>query len=581
MNPTRTRILAAGAVVVLALFAVAAVGVGPGPSPLSDSAAVDDADADGGDESADRRAYELAPADRPDDASTDGTVGYVEGYWYDDDLPVDERDDAAVDDDDLEPVVYRSMARVEVIRDRTFEDDVPVDVISREEFRNENDELFADVTGDERLQENVNYETLFMVDRETDAVDAAEGLYGGNVAGYYDPETDEIVLVSDSPETPEVNEAILGHELVHALQDQHFDLGRYDRETIDRDNAVNGLVEGDATLVETEYDTRCETEWTCLQPAGGAEQPPEPNWGLYLTIYHPYDDGPDYVEYLHERGGWDAVDDAYDEPPASSSEVIRPGEEREPADIAVPDRSSDDWQQLEVRGAAATETVGEAGMVAMFGGGALEPDEPTVIERSELLAADLGFDYDQPHTDGWAGDELVAYVSDEGLAANETDAAVEHTGAVWRSEWTSSEDSRQFAEAYLELLEGYGAEPVDDRRDTYVIEGDDYPGAYYLERSDDGQTVTIVRAPSVDALAAVEEGAAPEGEDTLEVNASSADGSSAGETDDGSGAGNDANETRDDREADDDELGDSTTPIVVGAIVVGTVVALAVARGRR
>ena len=573
MNPTRTRLLTFGAVVILTLLlAVAAVGIGPGPGPLSDSTAIVGADPDGDD--ADRRAYELPPADRPDDASTADTVGYVEGYWYDDALPVDEQDDAAVDDD-LEPVVYRSMARVEVIRDRTFEDDVPVDVISREEFRAENDELFVNVTDGERLQENVNYETLFMVDRETDAVDAAEGLYGGSVGGYYEPEADEIVLVSDSPETPEVNEAILGHELVHALQDQHFDLGSYDRETIDRDNAVNGLVEGDATRVETRYANRCETEWTCLQPAGGAEQPPDPNWGLYLTIYQPYDDGPDYVEYLYERNGWDAVDAAYDDPPASSSEVIRPGEEREPADVAVPDRSSDDWQQLEVSGEVATETVGEAGMVAMFAGGALESGEPAVIERSELLTADLGFDYDHPYTDGWAGDELVTYVSDEGLAANETDDAVAHAGAVWRTEWTSSEDSRQFAEAYLALLEGYGADPVDDRQDTYVIEGDDYPGAYYVDRSEDGETVTIVRAPSVDALPAVEEGAAPEGEDTLEANAD-VGGDDGG---DGSGAADGANDR--DWAQDDDELGDGATPILVGGIVVGTVVALAVARGRR
>ncbi len=197
--------------------------------------------------------------------------------------------------------------------------------------------------------------------------------------------------------------------------------------------------------------------------------------------------------------------------------MIRPGDERAPADIAVEDRSSDDWQQLEVNGGVANETVGEAGMVAMFGAGALETGEPTVIDQSALVGFDPSLEYDHAVTDGWAGDELVTYVSDDGLAAEDPLDAVSHTGSVWETRWTSSEDAEQFYEGYLYLLEGYGAEPVEDRQDTYEIEGDAYPGAYYLEHSDDGdgETVTIVRAPSVDALEDIDEGAAPASEDAL------------------------------------------------------------------
>ncbi len=48
-----------------------------------------------------------------------------------------------------------------------------------------------------------------------------------------------------------------------------------------------------------------------------------------------------------------------------------------------------------------------------------------------------------------------------------------------------------------------------------MIEDGDYSGAYYLNRS--GETLTVVRAPAVDDLSNVEAGAAPEGEDTLEI----------------------------------------------------------------
>jgi hypothetical protein len=491
MNQTRTRLLVVLAAV-SALLIVAAAG-GAIPGVLSDDSATD----------------------RPEDPSTEDTVGYVEGYWADDDLPVDERDDAVVEDEELEAVIYRSMARLEEIRGLTFEDEVPVDVISREEFEANNDGLFADVDDEEQLQLNVNAEAQFAVDRDTDAADEQETLYDGSVGGYYEPGTNQVVVVSDNPETPELDEIILGHELLHALQDQHFDLSSYDRETIDQDNAKNGLIEGDAVWVETAYEQRCEAEWDCTLPEGGETEPPELNWVLYTTIFQPYSDGPDYVDHLlGDDEDWDATDAAYDEPPASSSEVIRPGEEREPVEIEVEDRSSDEWSPFEIDGEVASETYGEAGMVAMFAGDAHDRHEPSVIGQDEFFTDDLGYDFDQPYTDGWAGDELVTYVTDEALEADDPAAAAADSGYVWETEWTSEADGQQFVNGYLQLLELHDADPVDDAQDTYVVDGG-FEGAYYLDR--DGETVTIVRAPSVDALSEVDSEAAPEGEDTLEI----------------------------------------------------------------
>ena len=450
-------------------------------------------------------------ADRPADPTTEDTVGYVNGYWYDDELPVDDRDDAVVDDGELEAVVSRSMARVEVIRELTFEDDVPVDVISREEFADDHDDVFLELSDDERLEQDVTYEALFMVDRDTDAGDELETMYSGAVGGYYDPETDQVVLVSDNTETPELDEVILGHELLHALQDQQFDLTSYDRETIDQDAAKNGLIEGDAVWVEDEYDHRCGAEWDCLTPGDShADQFGEVNWGLYMTLFQPYNDGPAYIDALLEADdGWAAVNAAYDDPPTSSSTVIHTDTDREPVEMTVADRSSEDWDRLEVDGESTTQTAGEAAMVAMFGADVHDRGQPSVIDSDALLTDGLsGYDYDQPYTDGWAGDELLLYVD-----ADADDPEPAAAGYVWETEWRSSEDAQQFITGYLELLDIYDAEPVDDRQDTYVID-DEFPGAYAIEHDD--ETVTIVRAPSVDDLEGIAAGVALEGEDTLE-----------------------------------------------------------------
>ncbi|WP_081655641.1 Hvo_1808 family surface protein [Halopiger goleimassiliensis] len=513
---------------------------------------------------------------RPDEPSTSETVGYVEGYWYDDELPVDDRDGAVLEESELEPAVYRSMARVEQVRGLTFERAVPVDVVSREEFQEEDDALFANLSRDERLQENVNFEALFMVDRDTDAEDEVEALYGDAVGGYYDPATEEIVLVSENPETPETDEVILGHELHHALQDQHFDLGSFDRETIDEDAAKNGLIEGDATAVENEYAQRCASEWDCLEPTTTPQTPTGVNWGMMLIVTHPYEAGPDYVDYLRETGGWEAVDAAYDDPPASSSEVIRPGEEREPVDVDVADRSSAEWQQFEIDGEVATETAGEVGMVSMLAAGALDPTKPSVIDESALVNPDLSTDYDHPYTDGWAGDELVTYVHEDAAAAETTRDALDHAGYVWQSEWTSEAEAAEFVDGYLELLDIHDADAVDDREDTYVIE-EDYPGAYAIEYED--ETVTIVRAPSVDDLEAVHEGVGPTGSDTVAEIDADAETHADGESDESDTADDDDAAT--DTAEDGDAIGTPGSIVLTAGVVLGTAAAFVVFRGGR
>jgi len=464
--------------------------------------------------------------ERTDEPNTTETIGYVGGYWYDDELPVDDRDDAVLEEDELEAVINRSMARVEVIRNDTFQGSVPVEVISREEFEAETEQRFEEITDEEAFLENVRLEAAFMVDRETDAVEERRTLQSGAVAGYYDPEEDRIVVVSDTPETPEMDEVTLGHELLHAYQDQRFDLTSFDRDTRDQDNAKLGLIEGDAVWVDTEYEALCESEWECVLPTEGEGPSTDFNWGMYLAMFQPYNDGPGYVEYHLEEGGWAAVDALYDERPASSSEIIRPGEERGPVDIVHESTASDGWERLAIEDRPDHSSFGEAKMVAMFAAGAFPIEDETVLGQDDVLVeGELAFDYDQPPTDGWAGDKLVVYATEE--------MAVEEAGYVWHTEWTDEENAEEFLAAYDELLGIHGAEAVDDRENTYEVE-DGYPGAYYLEV--DGESVTIVRAPSVDELSEIREGAAPEGEGTIDLDWGEDFGTDDRTADDGDGA---------------------------------------------
>jgi hypothetical protein len=74
------------------------------------------------------------------------------------------------------------------------------------------------------------------------------------VAGYYDPKTGEFHLadwIDLDGQRP-----IMAHELTHALQDQHFNLRRFEhwpKGDSDAELATHALIEGDATLAMALY----------------------------------------------------------------------------------------------------------------------------------------------------------------------------------------------------------------------------------------------------------------------------------------------------------------------------------------
>jgi hypothetical protein len=410
-----------------------------------------------------------APPDTPPDRDED-PVGWERGHWYDDGVVVDAND--GMNQTERRVVTVRAMARVERIRDLEFERSVTVEVISREQFNDR-----GGVGGGYTSWDDQVWEATFLVGEDTTAGDAFGEVYGGSVVGYY--VDDSIVLVAEDPDEVSLDRATLVHELTHALQDQQLALGTA-TDSHDAGLAANGLVEGDANYVMDRYAERCGDEWDCV---GGERASTERsyNMGLFLAVYFPYSDGPEFVGHLRDRGGWESVDDAYDDFPESSEQIIHPERypNETPADVTVADRSSGEWERF----GDGTETVGEATLYATFW-------QNNVISEDHLYSDERRYNYSHPITDGWAGDTLVPYRNGDEF------------GYVFRTQWDSDADAREFHEAYLELLDERGAERV--APNTYrVPERDSFGDAFRVVR--EGRTVRIVNAPTVDDLADVHE----------------------------------------------------------------------------
>ncbi|MFB6155123.1 MAG: Hvo_1808 family surface protein [Haloferacaceae archaeon] len=448
----------------------------------------------------------------PPDPATD-VLGWENGVWYNESLSVTRAD--GLNESELRAVVDRAMARVEVVRGLEFRRTVPVELITREEFRNRSGSWTAG--GARRRQQNVKWEAAMMINESTDAAAVHRSNVGSGVQGYYSPAQDRIVIVSDNASTPQMDEITLSQELFHALQERRFDVSAYNTSTMELRNARNGIVEGDGNFVDYRYQQRCEAEWDCLMPRNrsGGGGGGDVHIGLYQVKYQPYSDGVAFVRARYEEGGWEAVNAVYDDPPASTEQTIHP--ERyptdRPANVTVADRSSDRWHVLSVPGRPNYVSFGEAGLfVTLWYPSYVATQHSSyartvvVPMRAHLNYTDDGtlapldpFNYDHPVTAGWDGDRLVPYVTNESAATNET-------GYVWKTRWDSATDASQFRDGYVKLLRYHGAERV----------GADGPGTVFRipDGTDDGfddayrvtsrgDTVVVTNAPTVSGLDAV------------------------------------------------------------------------------
>src|SRR6266498_1448847 len=165
------------------------------------------------------------------------------------------------------------------------------------------------------------------------------------VAGYYDPKGREFHL-ADWLEL-EGQKPVMAHELTHALQDQHFNLRRFEKwphGDSDAELAVHALIEGDATLAMTLYMAKNPLVALAfsrsLTTGVATEQFNQAPRAIRESLIFPYMQGMEWATQLYRRGGWTMVSNAFTRLPLSSEQIIHPEKyfnyER-PIKIALPD----------------------------------------------------------------------------------------------------------------------------------------------------------------------------------------------------------------------------------------------------
>jgi len=472
-----TRSLVA-ALLVLAAGVTGAASAAPSPA---DGATV--APATDGSAAANATPSHDAPAEN-------ATIGYFGGYWYDTPIDVDQSD--GLSDAESRAYVRRTMARVEVLRDRNFEHAVPVDVLARSDYRNDTSGGSVDAAHS-RWNQQV-WEAALILGDDTNLSAATQTYYSNNVQGFYSSSSDEIKIIVPSGKNAHIDHATLAHELVHALQDQHYDLtdAKYNPDTQDAQLATSGLIEGEARYVETKYTERCDGEWSCVatpardsssgsSSSSSGDSSASPPQSLQITLYFPYASGPGYVSDLVDSGGWAAVNDAWADPPTTTTEIIHGDAPPERSLSLARGAATNGWRTFPEQGVNGADSLGEA---SAFVGLWWQSTQygADVVPRSAIQGDGeyRSLRFDAAATDGWVTDRVLPYQRDR------------EYGFVWKSAWESETDAREFADAYVGALKAHDAVRENG---TWVVPDGGYAGAYRVVHQND--TVTIVNGPTV------------------------------------------------------------------------------------
>jgi hypothetical protein len=175
---------------------------------------------------------------------------------------------------------------------------------------------------------------LGAIPRATDLRRLTKKLLETQIAGFYVPKTNRL-FVPGAPDEPltATEKSIVAHELEHALVDHTLDLplpGRPDPSQIDSNLATLAVVEGDATLTMQRYTFAYIPVFEQLSivsdPTYVRAQAALADIPHYLVqqLSFPYIDGLEFTCYLYAKGGWNAVNRAYENPPHTSAQVLFP-----------------------------------------------------------------------------------------------------------------------------------------------------------------------------------------------------------------------------------------------------------------
>lgn len=400
--------------------------------------------------------------------------------------PESEAPNSAPDGSDIDPEIAHQMdeIQVHVITERGLK---PSETVDRQLYSPEQlqEKVIADFEEDyspeEAQIEAITLASFGLLNSDFDLYNFYIDLFSEQIAGFYDQETKEMVVVQgDSFGGPE--RLTYAHEYTHALQDQTYDIENglnFNDDACELDTercaAIRALLEGDASLTELNWffeNGTPDDQAEIMEFYQGLEMPVFNSAPDFITLgfTFPYEYGYAFVEHLHNIGGWGTVDRAYHELPLSTEQIMHP--ERYPDDkpiqVELPELEvvlDNGWEEID-RG-----TMGEWDTYLILAKGL---DGNARLDESDAEIA----------AEGWGGDSYVVYY----------DETNKHSVVVLQTTWDTSVDADEFAGAFRDYANArFGTSSTD------TWQGDDGYHSFHSQND----TTTWILAPDAATATAV------------------------------------------------------------------------------
>lgn len=355
-------------------------------------------------------------------------------------------------------------------RGLTFRQPVAAGIMDSETVRAKLlEELRRELSAEDMASYIASLEAFGFIPKGFDLARFMLDLLNREVAGFYEPEGKYLVFVKqDDTKLTEalgrrqaadvmvqIENEVLFHELVHALQDQHFDLKKFEVTTAfsDEGTARRALVEGDATLTTrfhsagghpkaiAEYEKAVKlrvqdlaAKSFALPGAAPAESSATldnaPAW-LRETLTFSYLHGFLFSRAVEKAGGRKLLDRAFtQDPPRSTEQILHPekwhARRDDPIEIKWPDLAAElpGYRQV------SEGQLGELGIQILLRQG-LGETKPAAAAAA-----------------GWGGDRFVLYEKDGRRIL------------AWITEWDTETDAQELRAALPKAGSGWQVEPA-------------------------------------------------------------------------------------------------------------------------
>lgn len=396
------------------------------------------------------------------------TIGWENGYWYNETLPQGTDQTAQ-----LTQLTDRAIARVERVVGVEFTGTVSTQVQKRQDIP---DGFGISHSAEHSAWNNQLWEALFLVGEDTNATTTLSDSITQQTRGYYVAEEDKLVIVTDNAST--VPERTLIHELTHALQDDVYDITspRYSPDTHTAQLGAQSIIEGHAVLTTRAFRAQCQLGQLSCQDGKEIDTDPTQNAALFRVVAFPYVFGPQYVsdETLSPAGEFATIESVSDE--ASGVAGVEENGTVAPVTV-VPDTA-----RLNEYGETGAERIGSPSVSVMFWNGAVDNQTRGVIRDSV---------YRRDAATGLISSRLVPY---------ETGGNI--NGYVWKLRWTNKTGAEQFTNAYTRLLRTHNAQQT--QQGHWRVRDESFADWFRVEQ--DNRTVVITNAPSQQRLSSLAAG---------------------------------------------------------------------------